>query len=764
MREKTGQSDCTWIEHFQRHPLVPNSFGSHMHRTQENLETMTTRVLAPSRSSRKLSLSLLIYLVVSICQSTSGLSTQAKTDSLESRTCSSTAPLANRTNSPFFDSFLEAYGDTVDTIVGLQTTTWNYLSRYHSFDESTVEGFCDAINSAHLYTNVPKFAKFLENTTKKALDETHKPSETVATWNIPSGFRHDRESDIDGYFVLLAEGCSKDIGHNATAADLYITECLDRLKSIVYDHRCTTRYDSRVECNGEGPPSNLPLPSPSAVIRDHFGSSSDKDEHALHVVIVGAGPIGLMLGNALAMLQRRKNMGGSIPPIKILYLETRAEAPGFKKTYTRNWQAHLNLMHFRNKIDPRLIKIIASMTNDKENPETSLNGFVFPLNVIETLLLLSNRDLGAARFLFGVNPLDVVEDLREIPNLVLVDTTGHRLEPLRRGSTCDDNSNEKEGGVCVEEIEDIVVPNHRTPPPPTIPWLNEENRYFYENLLTFDMDFTKFQDFVEERGQYLHVGRSGDIMYPIDETTKVAKSMWWLDIHGAHPLTDAGFREEIGEQTESLFTSEGPVCEWCREWTKEQGVDRPFYSPKSDEDVKTIRKCNHLCYTTYYAQSTTLLRQDINRNIFNGRFNDTFVYHTDSWFPIMGYSFNPSVALATEAEKILAAHGMSNDPIGMSLKVFYRALVKNIDYATTDLSDSDWEMLEALQRYSLQSKSTKWPTVTLFVQQPFIYTNGLKKKKKCGGGKFSTSIGDHLEHAPMIRFGDSFTVGDGLSK
>ena len=717
---------------------------------------MITRALTPitPSSSRKLSLSLLIYLVQSICQRTSGLSTcQAETDSLGSQTCSSTASLlTNRANSPFFESFLEAYGDTVDTIVGLQTTTWNYLARYQSFDESTVEGFCDATNTAHLYTNVPKDAKFLDNSTKTGLDATLKP---------PSDIRHDRESDIDGYFSLLAEGCSKDIGHNATAADLYITECLDLLKSIVYDFRCTTRYDSRVECNGEAPPPNTPLPPPSALIRDHFGSSSDD---ALHVVIVGAGPIGLMLGNALSMLQRRKDARGSIPPIKILYLETRAEAPGFKKTYTRNWQAHLNLMHFRNKVDPRLLKIIASMTNDKEIPEMSLNGFVFPLNVIETLLLLSNRDLGAAKFLFGVNPLDVVEDLRDIPNLVLVDTTGHRLEPLRRGPVCDGNIDEKEGGVCLGEIEDIVVPNHRTPSPPTIPWLNAENQYFYDNLLTFDMDFTPFQDFVEERGQFLHIGRSGDLMYPVDETTKIAKSIWWLDIHGVNPLTYAGFQEENWEQTESLFTSAGPVCDWCRKWTEEQGVESPFDSPKSDEDVTTIRRCNHFCHPTYYEQSTTLLRMDINRNIFNGKFNDTFIYHTDSWFPIMGYSFNPSVALATEAEKILAAHGMSNDPIGMPLKVFYRALVKNIDYATTDLAESDWEMLEALQRYSLQSKSTKWPTVTLFVQQPFIYTNGLKKKKKGGVGKFSTSIGDHLEHAPMIRFGDSFTVGDGLSK
>merc|ERR1712205_180329 len=113
----------------------------------------------------------------------------------------------------------------------------------------------------------------------------------------------------------------------------------------------------------------------------------------------------------LQMNQKSESSISTMPPIKILYLETRAQAPGVKKPYTRNWQAHLSLLHFRDRIDPRVLKILASMTEDKDRPESSRAGFVFPLNVIETLLMLSNRDLGAAKFLFGVNPLDVVEDL-----------------------------------------------------------------------------------------------------------------------------------------------------------------------------------------------------------------------------------------------------------------------------------------------------------------------------------------------------------------
>ena len=78
------------------------------------------------------------------------------------------------------------------------------------------------------------------------------------------------------------------------------------------------------------------------------------------------------------------------------------------------------------------------------------------------------------------------------------------------------------------------------------------------------------------------------------------------------------------------------------------------------------------------------------------------------------------------------------------------------------LSESDWALIGALERYSYQSASQTWPKVTLFAQQPFIYTNGIKKKNRCLGSA-SKNIGDHLEHAPMIRFGDSFTTGDGLN-
>ena len=60
-----------------------------------------------------------------------------------------------------------------------------------------------------------------------------------------------------------------------------------------------------------------------------------------------------------------------------------------------------------------------------------------PLNAWETLLLLSNRERGV-KFLFG-NDKDYHAQLRQVPNLVVFDATGHRLNALDRGEEEDNN-------------------------------------------------------------------------------------------------------------------------------------------------------------------------------------------------------------------------------------------------------------------------------------------------------------------------------------
>ena len=676
--------------------------------------------------------------------------------------------LSAETASWFRDSFLEAYEETVDIIAGLQSTNWNYIPRYKSVDESKIDGMCYDINTEYISTSIPKFLRDKSKSTigRKRTEKNEGESSSVGSATLPNGFQHDSDADIDRYLTELAEGCSKDIDDSQIGANRYQKECLDVLRNTIYEPRCTTRYDSRVECNGEtgSREKYTVLPPPRELIEEHFGKES------LNIVIIGAGPIGLFLANVLStisILHEEEDM----TPIRTLIVESRADAPGMKKHYSRNWQAQLNLLHFRNTVDPRLVRIFASMTDDRENWRESNRNFVLPLNAIETLLMLSNRDIGATKFLYGINQLELVDDLKHVPNLILVDATGHRLEPLRRGIVCDgvgEDINE-DCDVHRDNEPKKITYNYLTPPIPEIPWV-EEYIYdeFYEELSTFHMDFTPQHEFLSERGHSLHVAQTGDIMYPIDEDTKAPKTIYWIDIHGA-TLSRNQASMKIDYSNENLYAKGGAFCNWCDEWYHEQiknghGVvenGKYHFDFGDDENLLEIeRECEVMCYPQFFASSLNFLREDIQISIMENRFNDTFVDQTDGWFPLMGYSFNPSIELANQVQKVLDDHGYTNHPIGMPLCDLYPALEGRMD--TTLLSDADLDVVKALKQISTHSNSTKWPTVTQLTQHPFIYTKGLKKRNKCNN--HSSSLGDHLENVPMIRIGDSFTTGDGLGK
>lgn len=180
-----------------------------------------------------------------------------------------------------------------------------------------------------------------KSTNGTATEKTPNHPPSFGTYALPDGFRHGSEDDVGGYRAQPAEGCSQTVGHG----NRYKAECLDRLRNIVYEPRCTARYDSRIECNGQQVTGaavsktksftgqQQPAPQPPVtheLVKEHFGNDS------LGVVILGAGPIGLMLANALAVLPLWEAEGEEsvFPPIKMLVMESGADAPGLKRTYT----------------------------------------------------------------------------------------------------------------------------------------------------------------------------------------------------------------------------------------------------------------------------------------------------------------------------------------------------------------------------------------------------------------------------------------------
>lgn len=386
-------------------------------------------------------------------------------------------------------------------------------------------------------------------------------------------------------------------------------------------------------------------------------------------------------------------------------------------------------------------------------------------------MLLSNRDNDDIKFLFGINPLDLVDDLQDIPNLVLVDATGHRIEPLKRGAACDDDNHDGDdnevvsSNISTNNDDHSVIYNFRPPAHEPFPWerdaceTNNSNVTDFYELGTFRFDFTGDYKYLEERGRGLLVARNNDILYPIDHETGAPISVSWLDVHGASKFID---ELRIGDDDytfNDIYPDNGTFCYYCLPRVESRLAKR-----------RELYYCEMFCSTEYFSSSMSLIREDVRSRIYEGRFNKTFAYYSDEgWFPTLSWSFNPSEILTSLTQEILRDHGYSDSrPAGMPLRGFYPAL-QNILYTNNklqkDMPGKDLKIVQALGRISASDTGGEnWPTVTMFTQRPFIYTEGIKKKKNLNEclRDNSCNLGDYLDGSQMIRIGDSFTAGDGL--
>jgi hypothetical protein len=202
----------------------------------------------------------------------------------------------------------------------------------------------------------------------------------------------DTDADIPGYFDQLIAAC----GAEANTPGWYAA-CFGRIRNLSLTARCTTRMDSQ-HCGGTGD-SAKPL--------GIFTNSTQ------NIVILGAGPVGLHLASMLVEYD---------PQIKIVIFENRLDAPGRKRPYQRGWLTELPFFNFRGVIDPKVVEVLSSLHGSDWVKES------LPLNIVELLLLLSNRRRGV-QFVFG-DYRDYRADLLRTPNLVAFDATGHHLGKL----------------------------------------------------------------------------------------------------------------------------------------------------------------------------------------------------------------------------------------------------------------------------------------------------------------------------------------------
>ena len=209
---------------------------------------------------------------------------------------------------------------------------------------------------------------------------------------------------------------------------------------------------------GGGHAGSMPIPipsppilSPRALVERAFSTSSDTGSASdrLHIVILGAGPVGLMAANLLASLLQRR--------VQIVVFETRVEPSQTrqKKLYSREWLTELPLGFFVRC--PKISQIISNFVH-----EDSLSQYShLPINMIETLLLLSSREQGVT-FIYDdyKKYLDLLSSSAAAVDIVF-DATGHRLSKFQYPPYFEDYTLQQVQMPAEVPDEHVIVGHHQ---------------------------------------------------------------------------------------------------------------------------------------------------------------------------------------------------------------------------------------------------------------------------------------------------------------
>lgn len=129
----------------------------------------------------------------------------------------------------------------------------------------------------------------------------------------------------------------------------------------------------------------------------------------LNLVIVGAGPVGLLLASALKCALHQE--------VNVLLVENRISGPHHKLPYERRWITNVKLALLQGLVEPSLGGILANVGDGTYMGCT--------VNVLESLLLLSCRRMGV-KFLFAdQGDLSFIEDSQV---QLVFDASGNRLQ------------------------------------------------------------------------------------------------------------------------------------------------------------------------------------------------------------------------------------------------------------------------------------------------------------------------------------------------
>lgn len=579
----------------------------------------------------------------------------------------------------YLNHLVVVYREALRNTISAQVESWHFIAAYEGVDEAEM-GSCPAPRPA-----------------RRVSPGTSTISPSMLSLAELEKFIWDDESDIPAYLDHIYWACA---APNAARHPAFKMRCGDFLRDLIYNPRCTTRFDSRVRCRrGEQPTASI-VKTPSSLLDLDSTFQGYFTNSTLNVVIVGGGPTGLFLANSLAQASRAmKSSQNQRPEIRVIVIENRLQATGVKQGFTRSKQAIPIVEDMVETIDRRLGTIFSGISADEENEFLAL-----PFNAIETLLLLSTRDLGV-KFLYG-DLKDFAPFLSKEPNLVAFDASGHRLDMLSRGSNCPPPQN-----TGTQSLEEVVYPWA----PTGLAELDWKHIYPTEYAILKSLGFS------------MTIAEKGDLLYPVtDRGTPYAT--WWLHVHQL-PGTDEyyeGHEEIWGHMTNRSF------CSACM---------NPDY--EDQDTLEEYKICEIFCQPNFFYSSSPYYRDDIWTKIKENRSN--------AWFA-------PSCAIlhlsATEAKRLLElinkelAGGIyAKDPVGMPI-----SLLPLDAMAREDVFKDSSVLLRALRMMAKVDEGSIPALVSVFQQRPYIYKNG-----EVRGGQASRLLGTST---PILRIGDSLTTGD----
>lgn len=564
----------------------------------------------------------------------------------------------------YINHIIQNYQDLLqDEVIPYQTSSWNFVLGYETMDEKEI-GACPRVYERSLEGG--------EKQQERLLRSVNIPPKTLppdGESSTKSDFIWDDEDDIGGYLDTLIRNCKK-----VADGEEFGTQCWGYLKDLIYEPRCTMRFDSRKVCKqGDASvPEKQDLLEEMTLDQRHFRQDS------LNVVIIGAGPVGLFLANALTELDRMRNAKRSTwyPHITVTILENRVEQQGVKLPYTRNWQTLPEIAEFINVVDERVSSFFNSISNNEL--------FAMPLNAIEALLYLSNRDRGV-KFVFDNTYEDSLSLLEQrVPNLMVFDATGHRLDTLVRGHNCQKSN--------AEEHVKKWQPNNNWE------WFGKSTWRTLQH----------YQHVVD-------VAQQGDIMYPVT-SDGLPYSSWWLHINDV-PHSKS-FYDLHGFWEKTPASSSSKLCISCRD-LEEQGSGGST--------------CEKFCQTNGFFSSMPYFREDIKK--FN--LEDQKQKNQSVWFAKRGADINLTGKQAQEINRIIREYGYETATEGMPLIEFPFKKMSTLDCFLSN------GVLDAMIGMSRQATKDQ-PTITLFQHRPYAYKRALVSSSSLFKDAPLLRIGDSL--------------------